>query len=223
MQYVARVAPIVGGLLALLLLGLADMIAQLRGLAARRDFSVEFQNHWAAYFRALVQGQPAAADYAWLTGHQARMTAELGSADRIDYRAPFSQYVIQNYPALTNTLAAARTGRGAHPDMVAFVDHLLISQAGVLRDGHQSLLPKLKNPVYLIGRGLRFVLSLPLFLLSWSGLLPAARLEGARNSWLFRFVQFIVAAVVAVAAVITVVLGWSAFVVQLKAWFQWVP
>jgi len=220
---VARLAPIVAGLLGLMVVGLIDAIAEVRNLSRRLQFTVEFQRRWGTYFGALQRGQPAEADYIWLAQHQTGMTAELGPADRIDYRPPFAGSMIPNYPALTNTLAAARGGRGAHQDMVAFVDHLLISCGGVLQDGLETVIRRMKNPVYLVGRGLRFVLSLPLLLLSWSGLLPAASVKGARDSWIFRLVQFLVAVVVALAAVMTVVIGWSAFVAQVRVWFPWIP
>jgi hypothetical protein len=220
--YLERAVPILAGVVGLIVVGLLDAIVQLRNLSARMRFAVEFQNRWVRYFETLGPGQPATADYTWLAGHQTRMTAELGPADRIDYRAPFGQYIMSNYPALTNTLAASRSGRGAEPDMVAFVDHLLISWGGTLHDGQERLARELRNPVYLLGRGLRFVVSLPLLLMYWSGLLPRG-VESARSSRLFRLIQFLVAIVVAVAAVMTVVLGWSAFVAQLKAWFPWLP
>ena len=221
MVYLERAVPILGGVVALMVVGLLDAIVQLRNLSARMRFAVEFQNRWVRYFEALAPGQPAGADYTWLAGHQTRMTAELGPADRIDYRAPFGQYIVSNYPALTNTLAASRSGRGADPDMITFVDHMLISWGGTLHDGHERLARELRNPVYLVGRGLRFLVSLPLLLLSWSGLLPSRSFERARGSLLFRLIQFVIAVVVAVAAVMTVVLGWSAFVAQLRAWFPW--
>lgn len=213
MQWVERVAPVAVGLIALLVLGLIDLTSELRRLWTKLQFVVEFQQRWVRYFQTL-----APADYTWLAMRQPRMSSELGSADRIDYRAPFSSYVVSNYPALVNTLASARSSHGAYPDMVNLVDQLLISRGGVIQYRHESLVPKLSNPVYLVGRGLRLVVSFPLLLLAWSGLLPARSLEGARNSLLFRFVQFAAATILVVAGVVTVVIGWSAFVAQLKAW-----
>lgn len=224
MPLLERIAPVAIALIALAVLGLIDLMSELGRLSTRLEFDVKFQQRWVTYFDALRQGQqPAAADYTWLAMNQPRMSAELGPADRIDYRAPFAQYIVSNYPALMNTLAAARSGRGAHPDMVALVDHLLIAKGGVLQQRHNSIAPKLKNPVYLVGRGLRLVVSFPLLLLSWSGLLPAGHLEGARNSLLFRLIQFLAATILVAAGVVTVVIGWSAFVTQLKAWFPWIP
>lgn len=223
MPWVERIAPVAIGLLALGALGLIDLISELGRLTTRLQFVVEFQQRWVTYFQMLAQGQPAAGDYTWLAMNQPRMSSELGPADLIDYRAPFAQYIVSNYPALMNTLAAARSGRGAHPDMVALVDQLLISKGGVIRHRHSSIAPKLRNPVYLVGRGLRLVVSFPLLLLSWSGLLPAGGLEGARNSLLFRLIQFVAATILVVAGIVTVVIGWSAFVTQLKAWFPWIP
>jgi hypothetical protein len=218
MQWVERVAPVAVGLIALLALGLIDLTSELNRLSRKLQFVVEFQQRWVRYFQALQQGQSAPADYTWLAMRQPRMSSELGSADRIDYRPPFSNYVVSNYPALVNTLAAARSSPGAPPNMVNLVDQLLISLGGVIQYRHESLVSKLSNPLYLVGRGLRLVVSFPLLLLSWSGLLPASSLEGARNSLLFRFVQFLAATILVVAAVVTVVVGWAAFVAQLKAW-----
>src|SRR5258706_4038111 len=108
MLYVGRIAPVIIGLLGLLVIGLVDVVVGVRRLTARLAFTVRCQRRWIAFFRALAQGQAADEDYVWLAENQSRMTVELGAADRIDYRAPYSQYVVSNYPALTNTLAEAR-------------------------------------------------------------------------------------------------------------------
>jgi hypothetical protein len=39
---------------------------------------------------------------------------------------------------------------------------------------------------------------------------------------LFRLIQFLAATILVAAGVVTVVIGWSAFVTQLKAWFPWI-
>ena len=223
MQYAGHIVPVVVGIVVLATFGLIDAIVELRRLGGQLRFTAEYQRHWITYFDSLRHGQPARDDYIWLAERQARMTAELGTADRIDYRPPFSQYMISNYPALSNTLAAARGGRGAHEDMVAFVDHLLISRGGALKERYVSVLPKLKNPVFLVGRGLRLLIGLPLSFLAWSGLLLPATAEGARQSWVFRVAQLVAAIVVAAAGVVTLVVGWSEFVKQLRAWFPWLP
>ncbi len=151
------------------------------------------------------------------------MSGELGSAEFVTYRPAHAQYVVPSYPILTNTLANSRGGRGVHPDDVNFVDHLLISRIGVLKERYSVVASTLKNPLYDIGRGVRFLLSLPLFLLLWSGLLPARLVDSARGSLPFRLLQFMVSLILLLAGVVSIVVGWSPFVTQLRAWAPWLP
>ncbi len=216
--YVSRAWPVVAALVLLLLLGLVDTIVELRSLSSRLEFVTEFQRRWMNFFMRGATGE-----YQWLAESQTRMTAELGPADRITYRAPFSQYAVSNYPMLTNTLAQARGGRGVHPDDVNFVDHLVISRGGVLKERFTAVASRIKNPFYLVGRGLRFVVSLPLSVLAWSGLLAASAADRARASLLFRLIQFLVACALLLAALVTIVVGWDAFVKQLTSWYAAFP
>jgi len=213
-----RLLPVIGALTVLGILGLIDAVIELRTLASRIAFTTEYERRWMTFFPGQAQQ-----DYVWLAEHQTRMTTELGPAERVTYRAPLGLYIFDDYPILTNTLANARGGRGVHPDDVNFVDHLLISWNGVLKEHHASVRSKLKNPIYLIGRGVRFLLSLPLLLLSWSGLVPPRIVDSARASLPFRFVQFIVSLILLLAGIVTLITGWSAFVTQIRAWWPWLP
>ena len=162
-------------------------------------------------------------EYGWLAEHLHAMTAELGVEDRIIYQRPFGSFVSTNYPMLANTLASTRMSGHIDAQTAELADQALIAHYGALRLRFETVQAELKNPIALVGRGLRFVLSVPLLLLGWLGLLRPASVLKARQSWVFRLAQFVATLAVAGAGVVTVVNGWGAFLAQLHAWFSWMP
>jgi hypothetical protein len=201
-------------LVILAVVGLVDLLAHGLRLAARQKLTADFQQRWVAYAQRL-----AAEDYVWLTLHEAAMATELGGADLVHYRAPFGMYTIQNLPLLSDTLIKLRTG-DAEPEMVQTMDHILLRHLGGIDTARNELAAELKNPLRLVGHGLQTIVSSPLRLAVWSGLLRPVTARKAQASRGFRLVQFLVTVVLLFAAVETSVIGWPALVNQLRHWFR---
>jgi len=218
-----RLLPILIALGALLVLGLIDELATLAALTRRRRFTVGYQQRWSAFARDYIAGgggKPE--DYIWLTRNQPKMSGELGAEGFTVYRAPYGAFTSNHYAILPNTLSNAPRGR-AHPDEFQMVDHILITHEGALQTASENTRNELKNPIALLRRGLQFVLSLPLLLLSWSGLLSDATVQRARQSLIFRFFQAVASLAVLFSAIVTAVAGWSAFVSQVQDWMRHAP
>jgi len=193
-------------------LGLADVVVELRSLVGRLNFTVAYRERWVAFFEG---GKPE--DYGWLTEKLSAMTREMGGEDIVAYRARAGGLSSPHYALLANTLAGSRMGE-AQGEEIAMADHLLLVHAGALKHRVESLEGQLKNPLILVGRGLKFILSLPLLLLGWFGVLRPVSVQRARASWLFGFVQLVAAVAVALASIETLVSGWSTFVAQIQSW-----
>ena len=209
--------PVVIAIVVLLVLGLIDELTTVAALSRRSRSTVEYQQRWSAFARDLGLGEGNDEDYVWLTRNQPRMSGELGSEGFIVYRAPYGVFTSSHYPILPNTLSLASRNR-AHPDDFRMVDHILITHEGALATAIENARHELRNPVALLRRGLQFVLSLPLLLLSWSGLLSDAVVQRARQSVIFRMVQFLASIAVVLATVVTAISGWSGFVAQVQDW-----
>jgi hypothetical protein len=207
-----RFVPILIALAVFLVLGVADVAVELKGLVRRLNFTLAYRERWVAFFEA---GRPE--DYGWLTEKLSAMSREMGGEGIVVYRARLGGLSSPNYALLPNTLAGWRMGE-AQGEEIAMADHLLLVHAGALKHRVESLEPQLKNPLALVGRGLKFVLSLPLLLLEWFGLLRPASVQSARESWLFRLVQLVAGVAVALASIEASVVGWSAFVTQIQSW-----
>ncbi len=205
-----------------MILGFVDVVLELRRLVRRINFTVEYRERWFAFFQDYRQDRGKPEDYGWLTENLAAITIELGPENRIIYRAPLGAFIHSSYPLLDNTLADVRMQRA---DVAQFelADHNLIAHGGALRHRVEMLQPILTNPLTLLIHGLRFVLSLPLLLLGWFGLLPPASVQNARGSWVFRLFQLVASIAAAGVAIEGVVDGWPAFISHLQGWFSWIP
>lgn len=187
-------------------------MVELRSIVRRLNFTVAFRERWVAFFQA-----GKAEDYGWLAEKLSAMTRAMGGEDIVAYRARAGGLSSPHYALLANTLAGSRMGE-ADGEEIVMAEHLLRVHEGGLKHRVESLEGQLKNPLVLVGRGLKLIVSLPLLLLEWFGLLRPASVQSARESWVFRFVQLVAAVAVALASIETSVLGWSAFVAQVQSW-----
>jgi len=214
-----RLLPILIAIVVLLVLGAIDEIVTLAALNRRRRFTIEYQQRWDGFARDYIADRASSDDYVWLSRNQPKMSGELGPEGFIIYRAPYAQFASAHYPILPNTLSRASTSQ-AHPNDFPMVNHILITHEGALTTASENTRRELKNPFALLRRGLQFVLSLPLLLLSWSGLVSGATVERARRSVIFRFLQAVASVAALLSALVIVVTGWSAFVAQLQYWIR---
>jgi hypothetical protein len=220
MDMILRTVPILGAVVALVVLGLVETIWELMTAVERLDFTVEYQRRFTAFAQAWAAGAVPVAEYQWLAEKQPAMSIELGAAGYIFYQAPFRSFAVDNYPLLANVVAGLATGT-AHSQELRAVSHMLVTHGGVLRDQVHRLQSTVKNPLALFQRGFQFVIGLPVLLLSWAGLLPAAAAQRTLASWPFRLVRFVLAVAGALGAVEGLIAGWPALLHQADQVLAW--
>jgi hypothetical protein len=207
------ILPVLLAAVILCLLGAADILVELVGMVGRHKLTSEYQQRWAAFAE-----RRASDDYVWLTKNEVVMSAELGGSDRVYYRAPYGAYTVCNLPLLSDTLANLRTG-SAELENVETMDHILLRHLGGLETTRKKLVAELRNPFHLVIRAVETILSVPLRLAVWSGLLRPSTVRRAQATLGYRFIQLVVTLLLLAAAVETSVIGWPAFVHQLHQWF----
>jgi hypothetical protein len=148
--------------------------------------------------------------YEWLMERVDRMQVELGIIGIMEhYRPPFENFAYKQYPILVNTLPQIRGRGGAHPNDLSMCDDLMTRHIGRARQKIRSELLRLINPLALLAEGTKFVVTLPLLLAYYSGLLKYGTYARASGS---RFTGFIIFVLTAGASIVTIVVGWDKFV-----------
>lgn len=162
--------------------------------------------------------------YTDLLGLSALLQDDLGSEAIVSFKPPFSSVPIANYPALVNlvpalhhelNIATFKDSRSVAIYASSLQEILL--RAAVKWDVRlKSDLLRLRNPIVLILSGIQTLLAIPLWLLAWSGSIPVRRADDLAAGLVVRILSAIVFVVGLLGSVITVTLGWSAFIAALQ-------
>ena len=181
-----------------------------RKLFGRRDFAVEYYNTFAKVAESFGTEEFDHESYRWLTKNGIKMQAELGSLGVISYKPAFSNYYIQNYQPVLNTIPELRTGNAHRSDLMT-LDDMLVRHIGRLDNRLEQSLSELKNPIFWLRDGIGFIVALPISMLGWFGIVGNSFVRSVKGSFLFKLLSFLIALVGLIASLITIFLGWSEF------------
>ncbi|MCB0647477.1 MAG: hypothetical protein KDC49_12500 [Saprospiraceae bacterium] len=142
----------------------------------------------------------------------------LGVKGYVQYQAPFSFQLIQNYPIIINTIPKFRTGNIEKFDINS-CDSILGSKIGIIKD-RISTLKEDDNLKNWFQTGSAWILSIPLEILNFTGVLKTEKLEFIRNSTVFQIFNGFVWMIGLISAIITIFLGWNEFTDILTKFFR---
>jgi hypothetical protein len=212
-------------LLGLVVVGFARLRHRRSELVEDVKFGAEFMEHLQVFFRS--RGKDNAA-YAWLTQNSLRMQRELGAFGWLTaYRRPFDS-IVHNHAAVITTLLPELYGElnnvgYSGPNEIAVaqmqqtLQEVIIRHGGLLQERDQAIVRDLRNPVIWFREGVRAVVYLPVSLLTWLGLAPAASADRVSGSFLGRFLTGVIGVVTLVAALVTIAVGWDEFASKIAA------
>jgi hypothetical protein len=200
-------------------IGLVALLASKRRVADHQDLVQEFGRKFADFTRS--EGGDIEA-YTWLTMNSPRMQVAMGSHGiYAAFRPPFANYQYRDYPIILNLLPELRRAladpilsRSLAEQYHSAISEALLRYAGSLEQRTENVHSELRNPVIWLREGVRWIVALPLTMLSWVGLLSPGRARAISYGGVFRVVSAIVTLVGFVSAVMGIVLGWS----QFKSW-----
>jgi hypothetical protein len=144
--------------------------------------------------------------YMWLTKNVNKMQADLGHLGTMHYVAPFQIYQIKNYQIVINTLPKFRNGQVEDFDINS-ADDSLLRYIGVLEKALESIRKKIKNPIICFKEGFQEVISLPLYIFNWFGLLSDNSVSKVTTNIIFKIFAGISGLVAFASGIVTIVQG----------------
>jgi len=197
-------------LLALIVLYLVGRVTQIR----RINSCVDRMNFIDGYFsdfdnisQRYVARQQDRETMGRLLAGASRMQTLLGRAGIVGYQDRLRGYQINNYQVVPNTLSKIQNGQAIEADL-----HLVLTsipmRRGELAGVLESLQAELKNPIKLILLGIRWVITLPLTLAQYAGVIGEPRYNALFSSWIVKFLTFVITLFGLLASVVTILLGW---------------
>lgn len=200
-----------------LVLGLARLMARNKQVKQRIDFATEYTNTFMQFAQADAHDAPA---YTWLLRNSFRMQEEMGSHGIAYYTPPGSFQYISNYPVILNLLPeimgyrqqALGNCRSTYRDMVRLYWETLTRYIGVLEQQFEQSKGRLSNPFIWMQTGMQTIILVPVFILSWLGLVGRSAVGNAESLGFVKIISGLATLVQLVSALIAIVLGWDEFV-----------
>lgn len=189
-------------------------IVLLLNIKKNEEFASEYRNKLVGYCN---KGEEQ--DYHWLVTNAVKMQDYMGSMGIASYKPSFANYYINNYLTIVNGLAEVRNERslgfGNNDEARMMVDSVDMYY-GNLNYLREQLLSSMKNPIKLITSSIRGILMLPFALFHEVGLYSSKVYEMIKNSIVVRIIAACASLVSILSALISVVIGWDAFVILVK-------
>jgi len=185
------------------------------------DYANQFRNRFIEYCNSHGENSEA---YTWLTLNSARMQSEMGALGVYEaFKPPAASYMIRNYQIITNMLPELRRyidqNRESLGTMFAStidgymkaIDEALLRYIGVLQEREETARRNVKNPLIWLRTGVEQILSVPLLIFVWFGLVSSNAVRRLQSNILFKAVAVIATLVGLVSGIMTMVLGWDEF------------
>tara|TARA_R110001599_G_scaffold352834_1_gene588735 strand:+ start:7173 stop:7838 length:666 start_codon:yes stop_codon:yes gene_type:complete len=196
--------------------GLIKQAFELKKLNADAAFAGNFLEKLKSYWESGGRDGEA---YTWLIHRSYKMQANLGAIGILEgYSPPYQNVMYRQYPIVLNVLPELRRVLGDEllskhlaEDYVHLLRDTCIRSLGVIDDRQESLSKDLKNPVIWFRTGIRDLMALPAYLLSWVGLIKPQTTEKILASILFSMVSGLMSLLSILSAIITVAIGWETF------------
>lgn len=146
--------------------------------------------------------------YEWLTMNVIKIQNNIGFLGVITYQPPFTNYMIDNYKIIVNTLPKFRNGQVGRSD-ADMVDDCLLRYLGHLEEDLKETQKDLRNPIVWFREGFREIMSIPIFILSWFGIISNQTVNSINNSSIYKVISGLIALVTLVSSVVTIIVGYD--------------
>ena len=170
-------------LLGTLGIGFVYMVRRMNALYTRVNFIHEFRNKFIDLGNLGSVGSKyydhSRVDYNlhhWLTLNAVKAQREIGGFGIGVFMAPFQLYKINHYEFITQTVGKFTEGL-LHTQEIAIVDNILTRWLGAQNDAIEEIEKDIKNPLKWFQYGVRLILSLPIRILNWFGIISESNLD----------------------------------------------
>ena len=208
---------IIVAILGICIIGAVKINIRIYRIAEMRSAAQEYLNRLGKY---VSSGGGDTESYAWLTQKSTIMQRQLGSSGILAaYKPPFANFQYTNYPILLNMLPELRNAladsfaleRLAN-QYSATLQEVMIRHLGEVEEVEMEQRSLLRNPFVWLREGVRAVLSGPLYLLQWFGILSESATNRLIGNFLFRFLSSFTVLIGFIGSVVSIVVGWDQFI-----------
>ena len=204
-----------------MIVGFIERIVLIKRFKQRLEYTLEYREKFIKFCNKTMEtGKISDSNYNFLVKDVNKIQMELGLDGIVSvYRDPLAGFQMNNYPIFLNFFNELRiemNAWGLFNDrlnlLIGWADEALLKHAGSLEEHVKVEKRSIKNPVYCFSKGIGFIVSLPIKLLEWCGILNQTYSNKVISSKLYIIIEKIATAISLVGSIITVIMGWEWFV-----------
>lgn len=204
----------------IVLIGFIYRATTINSLNKRREFTVSFRNSFIELVNTFFKsGKLSNQEYIKCIHDIDAIQEELGDDGVIAHFIDQSHGMQgHNYQLFMNIIPEMRSAERMTDNdivmerisqLIGMCDDSLLRHVGNIERKLDAERRGLFNPISCFGEGVRFIVGLPIDILSWCGLIRTSRIDSVRGSWLFKILSGIVTLIGLVGSIITIALGWD--------------
>lgn len=203
-------------------LGFIIKFVEVYDLDKRLSFTKEYRNKFIALCNDIFSNNHFDQSiYYELTAAVKEMQAELGDDGIYAYvQDNLKGVATRNYQALVNFLPELRTAISVKQNSImvmrlsqsiADCDDMFVRHIGTLTSQIDTARKEAKNPFSCFAEGVRTIITLPILLLKWFGIISGTTSMKVKSNWIIKVISIFVTLVGFVGSVITIIIGWKQF------------
>jgi len=212
---------IVLALVGVLVIGFVHLYKIAKTIKEQVDFLNEYRSKFVLMANKFVEsGYLRTLDhdlYNWLTRNVTTAQTVVGRFGVVDYVARFQAYKVTNYQYLVNTLAKFRERHLDQSEVTNF-DDVRVRSLGFYENLFNDADKNLKNPFKWLQFGVRFLVGLPVRLLSWFGIIPEGWVSAFTSNSVFKVVSGLIALIGFTSSIVGLITGWEEFLMIIRKW-----
>lgn len=213
-------------IVAIFILGFIKVLLKFINNQRKLNFTIDFLNIFREFGQEILNDNYDSTSYEWLKVHSHKMQTLMGSFGIAQaYKPAFANYQYNNYQIIINGISEIRSSylrmdrRFGYSnleltnlrDLIMLQDDVLLTYSGYLENASAEVKNELKNPLIWFREGIQFIITLPISLIYWSGLMRYGTYDRLNNNFIIKLISFIVGLIALLSSIITIVTGYGPF------------
>ncbi|NMD72431.1 hypothetical protein HHO41_19355 [Bacillus sp. DNRA2] len=204
----------IGIILGLIFIGVVKEFNSLKRLSQDIEFLSQYNNNYVKYCNLYlgknIKSPQESELFMKLISDAPKAQRLLLSNGLIDYQPAGAGYIIKNYAVLVNTIQSIRNPILLSEE-INWINNMLVMQGSLYNELFEDIKRGIRNPLILLREGVQFIVSLPITLLYWTGLIQYSTQYKLTNNIFFKTLSFLIIIIGFISSIFTIALGWEQF------------
>lgn len=202
-----------------IIIAIISRLLLFKKIRSNLNFTYEFNNNFNDYLESNGRNNNS---YIFLVKNSNQMQNLLGNQGYMIMQQPFNRGVINHYAVIINGISQIRSYlsesilRDQAFQLAQYVSDSLIRVIGDNEKLDSETRTNIKNPFILYKIGWEFIISIPLHILKWFGILSNNIFLLLIHSFIFKILAGVITLIGFISSIMTLILGYEDFLIWIK-------